>query len=214
MLHSVKDGQCIGGLVHQQSRRYQVKSSSGPSQGFFTLLPEQKGRHGGISSGNAQLHSRLKFRVSEGLQCMETESNTVSNYLGQMGSLSGGLVCVLPRPSTSPIFQFEARPRSSGDGCIHARLEWVPGVCISPLLRDYQVNSPDQAAKGVFSTGNSGLEVSSMVASSSGTFCGFSNPSSPDSEYKAQYQDGSLSILSRSSQALCGPLPPGICVVH
>jgi len=89
---------------------------------------------------------------------------------GNNESTGSGLVHITPYKAAPSLLQLETRPRSRGDGRLHAELGNTSGVRQSPMVPDTLLShESEEASSKDSSTDNTPVENPTMVSTSTGT---------------------------------------------
>lgn len=175
-----KDGQCIGGSVHQPSRGHPFQGTVGPGIGSAAILPGPSHlASGGISPRTGEYGSGLAIASLQRFQSLEASSGRFFCSTRLLGSFFSGSFCLEAGSPDSSIFQLASGSVGSGHRCVPTGLDAGAALCVSTVRNDYSGLCPSQETKSELGAHHANLEVASVVSSSTGTFLGFSNPTPP-----------------------------------
>lgn len=182
-----KDGQCIGGSVHQPSRGHPFQGTVGPGIGSAAILPGPSHlTSGGISPRTGEYGSGLAIASLQRFQSLEASSGRFFCSTRLLGSFFSGSFCLEAGSPDSSIFQLASGSVGSCQRCVPTGLDAGAALCVSTVRNDYSGLGPSQETKSELGAHHANLEVASVVSSSTGTFLGFSNPTPPLSRTTSQ----------------------------
>ena len=106
--------------------------------------------------------------MQTGLQQLEDGFQSISTNLQPVGTAASGFVRSETQCTVTSVLQLQARPRSSGSGCIHSGLVGSDSVCLPTFSNGREMSTEDQGGEGRESSDSDpSMEELSMVPSTS-----------------------------------------------
>ena len=126
------------GLLHKQTKRYEVRLSLCPPMETSVLVPSQ----GNCSESEARSRS-LECDSGQAFQTQSSDSDRlvpisagVHSLVFQVGPTSGGLVCNPVQSQTAPVCFTGTGSDSLGSQCLESTVGSIGGVRLSPRVSD------------------------------------------------------------------------------
>ncbi|KAM4696339.1 LOW QUALITY PROTEIN: uncharacterized protein WCC33_015103 [Rhinophrynus dorsalis] len=169
LLCSFKDGQRLGGTIHQSPGRHEIQTIGGIGQRFLAFLPgSQCDRSCTTPTWILQCSSGLEFQIPLRSQRLDAPQTGIFPNTSLMGALSDRSLRIPTKSTSSPFLQLEAGPRSSSHGCLPTIVGSRNELRLSTICNDTTDPSINSPSTSNGSSNYSFLANATMVSSSSG----------------------------------------------
>ena len=159
-----ESGQHHHSCQHQQDGQSEISNDAGNYERTLAVLSVSRDHdYCGTFTGNLEHTSRPSIPPFCRPQQLAPEPTAVQPAGENVGTVLHRSVCRSDECSDAPVLQLEARPRSTGDGCILPQMGSEHDVCVSALLPHRAMSRESPTRSGRTDSNNTSVERTTMV---------------------------------------------------